>query len=144
LIHIPSSKAAFLLFPIQAEFNGIDNAAELNEYTVTHHLRDPAMMFGDKWHQDVAPAPPESSQRAEEAVAAYRAALTVWTRERMPLDWATSAGNQGVALLMLAERLGNARMAETTVSGWRSCAIRCVLRRTTAKGHGLLDRLSKR
>jgi hypothetical protein len=100
----PSSKAAFLLFPIQAEFNGIDNAGELNKYTVTHHLRDPAMMFGDKWHKDVAPAPPEISQRAEEAVAAYRAALTVWTRECMPLDWATSAGNQGVALLTAVMR----------------------------------------
>ncbi len=36
--------------------------------------------------------------RLEQAVAAFRAALTEWTRERVPLDWALSTGNQGVAL----------------------------------------------
>jgi hypothetical protein len=36
--------------------------------------------------------------RLEEAVAAYRAALEERTRERVPLYWAESLGNQGVAL----------------------------------------------
>ena len=36
--------------------------------------------------------------RLEEAVAAYRAALEEWTRERVPLDWAMATGDQGVAL----------------------------------------------
>jgi hypothetical protein len=31
-------------------------------------------------------------------VAAYRAALEERTRERVPLDWAVSTGNQGVAM----------------------------------------------
>ena len=36
--------------------------------------------------------------RLEEAVAAYRAALEEWTRERVPLDWATTQNNLGNAL----------------------------------------------
>lgn len=39
-----------------------------------------------------------------EAVAAYGAALQEYTRDRVPLDWAMSWGNQGVALSHLAER----------------------------------------
>jgi hypothetical protein len=31
--------------------------------------------------------------RLEEGVAAYRAALTEWTRERVPVDWATARSN---------------------------------------------------
>jgi hypothetical protein len=50
--------------------------------------------------------------RLEEAVAAYRDALTEQTRERVPLDWAISFGNQGVALMRLAERTKDAAMAE--------------------------------
>jgi hypothetical protein len=36
--------------------------------------------------------------RLEEAVAAYRAALEERTRERVPLDWAMTQNNLGVAL----------------------------------------------
>ena len=36
--------------------------------------------------------------RLEEAVAAYRAALEEWTRERVPLEWATTQNNLGNAL----------------------------------------------
>ena len=36
--------------------------------------------------------------RLEEAVAAYRAALEEWTRERVPLDWAMTQNNLGTAL----------------------------------------------
>ena len=36
--------------------------------------------------------------RLEEAVAAYRAALEEWTRERVPLDWAMTQNNLGNAL----------------------------------------------
>ena len=39
--------------------------------------------------------------RLEEAVAAYRAALEERTRERVPLDWATTQNNLGAALAML-------------------------------------------
>ena len=39
-----------------------------------------------------------------EAVAAYRAALEEWTRERAPLDWAMTQNNHGNALSELGER----------------------------------------
>ena len=39
----------------------------------------------------------------EEAVAAYRAALTEWTRERAPLDWAASQNGLGAALKSLGK-----------------------------------------
>jgi hypothetical protein len=50
--------------------------------------------------------------RLEEAVAAYRDALMERTRERMPLGWAMSFGNQGVAMIQLAECLEDATMAD--------------------------------
>ena len=53
--------------------------------------------------------------RLEEAVAAYRAALDEQTRDRVPLDWAISTGNQGFVLMLLAERLGDATKARSAV-----------------------------
>jgi hypothetical protein len=38
-----------------------------------------------------------------------------YTRGRAPLQWATSLGNQGVALMHLAARTENAIMAETAL-----------------------------
>ena len=40
----------------------------------------------------------------EQAVAAYEAALQVYARERVPLDWATAQSNLGAALAVLGER----------------------------------------
>jgi hypothetical protein len=37
-------------------------------------------------------------------------------RARVPLDWATSTGNQGVALRVLAERRGDLAMAEQALA----------------------------
>jgi hypothetical protein len=51
----------------------------------------------------------------EEGVAAYRTALEERTRERVPLEWAASTGNQGIALMLLAERLGDAARAQSAV-----------------------------
>ena len=53
--------------------------------------------------------------RLEEAVGAYRAALEERTRERVALDWAASLGNQGVALMLIAERTDDLVVAETAV-----------------------------
>ena len=50
--------------------------------------------------------------RLEEAVAAYRAALEEWTRERVPLDWATTQNNLGTAL-------GRSASARAARRGWR-------------------------
>ena len=49
--------------------------------------------------------------RLEEAVAAYRAALEEWTRDRAPLDWAGMQNNLGDALATLGEQeSGTARL----------------------------------
>jgi tetratricopeptide (TPR) repeat protein len=53
--------------------------------------------------------------RLDEAVAAFREALKEWTRERAPLQWAMSYGNQGVALMHLAERHADAALAKQAV-----------------------------
>ncbi|MBO0734319.1 MAG: hypothetical protein J2P49_08400 [Methylocapsa sp.] len=49
--------------------------------------------------------------RLEEAVSAYRNALKEWTQERVALDAAMSTGNQGVAMMLLAERKNDPAMA---------------------------------
>jgi len=49
-------------------------------------------------------------------VAAFRDALKERTRERVPLDWAMSFGNEGVALMLLAERRRDTAMAKTALS----------------------------
>jgi hypothetical protein len=45
----------------------------------------------------------------------YRNLLDEWTRTRVPHDWAMSTGNQGAALMVLAERRGDAKMAKLAV-----------------------------
>ena len=66
--------------------------------------------------------------RLEEAVAAYRAALEERTRERVPLDWATTQNNLGIALWTLGEReSGTARLEEAVA------AYRAALRGTDAR-----------
>ena len=64
-------------------------------------------------------------------MAAFRAALADRTRERVPLDWAVSTGNQGIAMRVLAERTGDLAMA-------RQAAGQISLAATTlrAGGHG--------
>ena len=48
-------------------------------------------------------------------MAAYRAALVEYTRERVPLDWAGTQNNLGVALAVLGERIGEAAMLSEAV-----------------------------
>ena len=57
-----------------------------------------------------------TATKLAEAVIAYREALKERTRERVPLDWAMSFGNEGIALMLLAERRGDAAMAVTALS----------------------------
>ena len=54
--------------------------------------------------------------RLREAIATYSEVLTDKMRERLPFQWATSAGNQGVAFALLADRLGDRHAAETAVA----------------------------
>jgi hypothetical protein len=46
---------------------------------------------------------------------AYRGALKEFTRARVPLQWAINTGNEGEALILLAERRGDAKMAKLAV-----------------------------
>ena len=55
----------------------------------------------------------------EEAVAAFRAALTERTRERVPLDWARTQGNLGGALVRLGERGRGTTRLEEAVDAFR-------------------------
>jgi Tetratricopeptide repeat len=50
-------------------------------------------------------------------VTAFRAALKERTRERVPLDWATTQNNLGTALWNLGEReIGTARLEEAVTA----------------------------
>src|SRR4051794_22210900 len=59
--------------------------------------------------------------RLEEAVAAYRAALEEYTRERVPLDWARTQMNLGTALWTLGERESGTARLEEAVIAWDAC-----------------------
>jgi hypothetical protein len=53
--------------------------------------------------------------RLEDAIAAHRAALEEYTRDRAPLQWAMSTGNQGIAFMLIADRLGDATKAQSAI-----------------------------
>ena len=58
-----------------------------------------------------------ASVRLDEAVAAYRGALTERTRERVPLDWVGTQNNLGLALMTRGEReSGTARLEEAVAA----------------------------
>ena len=59
--------------------------------------------------------------RLEEAVAAYRAALEERTRERVPLDWAMTQNNLGIALWTLGERESGTARLEEAVAAFDAC-----------------------
>ena len=56
-----------------------------------------------------------TANRPSESVAAHREALKEYTHERVPLHWARTTGNQGVALMSLAERQKDQQMAATAL-----------------------------
>ena len=60
------------------------------------------------------------TSRFEEAVAAFRAALEEWTRERAPLDWAMTQNNLGAALQRLGERESGTARLEEAVAAFRA------------------------
>ena len=59
------------------------------------------------------------SSRLEEAVAAFREALKELTRDRVPLDWATTQNNLGNALARLGERESGTSLLEEAVAAFR-------------------------
>ena len=58
--------------------------------------------------------------RLEEAVAAYRAALAEYTRDHVPLDWATTQNNLGNALQTLGARESGTARLEEAVAAYRA------------------------
>ncbi|HKO08855.1 MAG TPA: tetratricopeptide repeat protein, partial [Alphaproteobacteria bacterium] len=60
------------------------------------------------------------SRWLEKAVAAYRAALEVRTRERVPLQWAMTQNNLGTALRTLGEREERTALLEEAVAAYRA------------------------
>jgi tetratricopeptide (TPR) repeat protein len=66
-----------------------------------------------------------SSARLEDAVAADRAALDEYTRDRAPLRWALTQINLGGALLTLGEREGNTARLEDAVAAYRAALEKC-------------------
>jgi tetratricopeptide (TPR) repeat protein len=61
-----------------------------------------------------------STERLEEAVAVIRAALEENTRERVPLEWASTQANLGNALSMLGERESSTERLEEAVAAYRA------------------------
>ena len=57
--------------------------------------------------------------RPHEAVAAFREALKEFTRERVPLDWATTQNNLGNALASLGEREADPARLREVVAAYR-------------------------
>src|SRR5215467_10755717 len=60
------------------------------------------------------------TQRLEEAVAAFRAALEDGTRERVPVDWAKVNWGLGDALLVLGERESGTEKIERAIKAYRA------------------------
>jgi hypothetical protein len=60
------------------------------------------------------------SDQLAEAIAAYRAALTEWTRERVPLQWAMTQNNLGNALTSLGGRESGTARLEEAVEAYRA------------------------
>ena len=74
----------------------------------------PIALGGSSNHFRIASLTPQG------AVAAYRAALEEQTRERVPLDWATTQNNLGLALARLGERESGTARLEEAVAAYRA------------------------
>ena len=60
------------------------------------------------------------TERLEQAVTTYRAALHQYTRDRAPLDWATTHNNLGNVLAILGERESGTARLEQAVAAYRA------------------------
>ena len=80
---------------------------------IQHNLGDALSMLGER-SADTSRFT-EAIAYFTQAVAAYQTAMAERTWERAPLEWATTTGNQGVALMFLAERKGDASGARAAV-----------------------------
>ena len=62
-------------------------------------------------------------------MAAFRAALEERTRERVPLDWAATQTNLGIALRILGERESGTARLEEAVAAYRAALQECTRER---------------
>ena len=60
------------------------------------------------------------TERLEQAVVAYKAALEEYTREHVPLNWAATQNNLGIALLTLGERESGTERLEQAVVAYKA------------------------
>ena len=58
-----------------------------------------------------------------ESIEAYRELLPLWTRERVPLDWAMTQNNLGAALSALGERESGTAGLEEAVAAYRAALL---------------------
>ena len=79
--------------------------------------------------------------RLEEAVAAYRAALAEKTRDRVPLEWATTQNNLGNALQTLGERESGTARLEEAVAAFRAALAECTRDRVPLEWAGTQNNL---
>ncbi|WKW49431.1 tetratricopeptide repeat protein [Rhodomicrobium lacus] len=59
------------------------------------------------------------SEKLKTAIAFYLKTLTIWTRERVPLDWATTQNNLGTALSTLGARESGTGRLDEAVAAYR-------------------------
>jgi tetratricopeptide (TPR) repeat protein len=81
--------------------------------------------------------------RLQQAVAAYRATLQEYTRERVPLQWGMTQNNLGEALVILGERESGTARLEEAVEAFRA-ALELALPRARSATVGGDDRQSGR
>ena len=58
--------------------------------------------------------------RLASAIAFYKKTLSIWTRDKVPLQWATTQNNLGTALSTLGERESGTARLEEAVSAYRA------------------------
>jgi hypothetical protein len=100
-----NGEAAAEKLRLMAQIEGVSGMDELGQW-----LHDKAGEFLERGDQK------GENGALVVAVAAYRAALEERTRERVPLDWASNASDQGEALILLSERCGDIALAEQALS----------------------------
>jgi tetratricopeptide (TPR) repeat protein len=92
------------------------------DFVLPRCLPDAAAVVAAKYDpQAIAALVVRRAARLEEAVAAYRAALEERSRERVPLQWATTQNNLGTALSTLGERESGTARLEEAISCWDAC-----------------------
>jgi len=125
--HVPSGRSDIRLGYLDQEAGALTmlprERAPLAWATVQNSLGNALATLG---------ARDKGTARLQEAVAAYRAALSECTRERAPLQWASTQLNLAAALVRLGEReVGTARLQEA-VAAYRSVleAVAPIMRRS--------------